>query len=170
MLYGMIYAIAVSFLAVLCSPLFTGIFKDSGLKRRLLSHILFLPVYATIGIFWLFDSNSNAGESHLLYGLPLFNGLFLYLVLFLLYESVVSKVERSVTVKMFLEIYQRGQGPHVERTSGDIIDKEEMLLTRVDGLLREKFIESRNSRYRITARGARSAKIIICIRNLFWAL
>ena len=87
MIHGIIYAIVVSFLAVLCSPLFTSIYKDSGLRRRLLSHILFIPVYAIAGIFLLVDSDLSTRGSDFRYGLSLFNGLFLYFVIFFVYES-----------------------------------------------------------------------------------
>jgi len=161
------YAVAVSFLAVLCSPLWKKIYKDSGLKRRLLSHILFVPVYVAVGIFLLDDGSLYINETDLPVSLSLFNGLLFYTAIFFIYEFVLSKVERAVTVKVLLRIYQNLKA--YEKASIDkIINEEEELLIRVDGLLREKFIKIHNNRYQVTKKGARSAKILSCIRRTFW--
>tara|TARA_B100002003_G_C13693396_1_gene349271 strand:- start:29 stop:529 length:501 start_codon:yes stop_codon:yes gene_type:complete len=164
MLHAINCALATSFLAVLCSPLWKNVYKDSGLKRRLLSHILFLPIYITIEIILLGDGKLSMDRPAPSLYLPLFNGLFFYGVVFFLYESVLSKVERSVTVKIFLRIYQ-SQKIHNKAT---LINEEEELFTRIEGLLREKFIEKRNNRYRVTEKGALNAKILSSIRSIFW--
>jgi hypothetical protein len=157
-------ALATSFLAVLCSPLWKNIYKDSGLKRRLLSHILFLPIYITIEIILLGDGKLSMGRPIHSFYLPLFNGLFFYGAVFFLYESILSKVERSVTVKIFLRIYQNSK-IHNKTT---LINEEEELFTRINGLLREKLIEKKNNRYRVTKKGTINAKILSYIRSVFW--
>ena len=168
MIIGIIYAIVISFLAILFSPLFKGIYKDSGLGRRLISYLVFLPVYVVF-VFILIEYDLGTKGTKFWYGLSLFNGVILYSVIFFVYESLLSKVERSVTIKIFLEVYKRKHVECYENSLEDIVDKEEMLLTRIDGLLREKFIQGHKGCYRATDKGKRCAKIIIFIRNLFWA-
>lgn len=168
MLYAITYAIAVSFLAVLFSVLWKNIYRESGLTRRLFSHFFFLPIYLTISIIFLNDGKLNIDETNLYFGLSLFNGLIFYILMFFVYESILSKVERSVTIKIFLEIYQRGQIAHNERPLDEIINKEKELLTRINGLLRQKFIVKKNNLYRVTTKGSGSAKILSFVRNIFW--
>ena len=166
MLYAINYAVVVSFLAVLCSPLWKNIFRDSGIKRRLFSHILFLPVYVIVGTFLLDDINLYINGNNLHLSLSLLNGLFFYVVIFFIYESILGIAEHSVSAEIFIRILQ-SQKSNTKITLLDIINEEEQLMTRIDGLLREKLIESQNKRYRATKKGKKSAKILACIKNNF---
>ena len=112
------------------------------------------------------DSNLYINGTDLRLSLSLFNGLLFYIVIFFIYESILGVAEHSVSAEIFMRIFQ-SQKSNNKITLLDIMNEEEELMTRIGGLLREKFIECQNNRYRVTKKGEKSAKILACIKNNF---
>ena len=167
MLIGLILSLPVSFIALLCSSIFGRFTKDSGFLKRLLSHIVFLPGYIVIYFLTIatiaFSPNSLLAPN----AIGLVNGCLFYLLLFTVYEGILGKIDRSVSLKILLELAHTPDKGMSIRTLESIFSVETMISKRVKGLLQHGYVIQDNKRFKTTLKGNICAKFLIILRRLF---
>lgn len=93
-------------------------------------------------------------------GVGLFIAYFLHLLLFFLYAECFYHVERSVTLRLLLEILQRSPpGARLEQILADY-NVRTMVPARLAVLRTNRFIEERNGRWHLKAKGRRLAQAL----------
>ena len=168
MLLCYLIAIIVSFIAFVISPLFAGLFKGSGILNRLTSHILFLPLYIIIYLFVM--KNGYIILEYTVFSPSLvgfINGIILYILMLSVYEAVLGKVERSLSIDIL--VYLNGSLSKT-KTLHEIINRfniKQMISERLRGLRRHGFIDISTGTCYTTIKGDRGAKLILQAKSLF---
>ena len=70
--------------------------KGSGLLKSALAHVLFLPIYIFAYLIVLPVVGVNFESSNI----GLANGCLFYLLLLTIYEGILGKIDRSVSLKV----------------------------------------------------------------------
>lgn len=101
------------------------------------------------------------------FGVGLFIAYFLHLLLFFLYAECFYHVERSVTLRLLVEILQCSPpGARLETILADY-NVRTMVQARLAVLRTNRFIEERNGRWHLKAKGRRAARALQILAWIF---
>ncbi|MBI2442264.1 MAG: hypothetical protein HYV35_12960 [Lentisphaerae bacterium] len=126
-------------------------------KAMFLGYGLSLP-FVYIAFRWLPGLSSIALDEP--WGIGLFFAYFLHLLLFFLYAECFYHVERSVTLRLLVDILQRApSGKSLTQILAEY-NVRDMVQTRLAILCRDRFIEERNGHWRLQAKGRRLVKVL----------
>ena len=163
MLVGIILSFPVSFLSFLCSPLFNKLTKGSGLLKRALSHVLFLPIYIFAYLIVLPVVGVNFESSNI----GLANGCLFYLLLITIYEGILGKIDRSVSLKVLMELDNALDKKMNLETLETILCVETMISKRLDSLSQHGYVVLEDKYYKTTLKGLMGAKLLVALRFVF---
>jgi hypothetical protein len=163
--HGITVALVVSFVWILVQNLLMHVRPaENRFKAMVIGYVLSLPfVYA--GYRWLPSMFCGAAEAMQgqATGMGLYHAYFFHLLLFLLYAEFFYPVERSVTLRLLVELLKSGtKGASIQAIQGHYSLKE-MIQQRL-GVMRDGgFIEERQNSWHLRTKGAVLARIsVIC--------
>jgi len=165
MVHGVIIAVAVSLTWILLQNLLMHWRPAKNrFKTITIGYLLSLP-FILVAYRWLPpQALSSSAESP---AMGLFHAYFFHLLLFLCYAECFYHVERSVTLRLLVELLQRGgQAVSLSEIQGRY-NVESMISERLAVLRDQGFIEFRGDSWHLCLKGAALAKLTIGAAWLF---
>ena len=168
---GVLAAIVVSLVWVFLQNLLMFVRPAENRFRSMLTgYILSLPfvypVYRWLPVLCFVDASGVAPESPYL---GLFHAYFFHLLLFFSYVECFYHVERSVSLRLLVELLKQGDaGAPLQEIQGRY-PVEGMIQQRLEVLRDRGFIELRNDSWHLHFKGALLARVTVAISWLFQA-
>jgi len=143
---------------------------ENRFRVMLVGYLMSLPFVLVVYYYFLqlpFPSGSpSATESP---KLGLIHAYFFHLLLFFFYVQCFYHVERSVTLRLLVELYRFGcNGAPIQSIQGRY-PVEDMIRQRLDILHDRGFIKLRDGAWHLTLKGAFLARITVSIAWLYQA-
>jgi hypothetical protein len=163
--HGITVALAVSFVWIFVQNLLMHVRPaENRFKAMVVGYVLSLPfVYA--GYRWLPPLTCGIAQAMQEQApwMGLFHAYFFHLLLFLFYVECFYHVERSVTLRLLVELFKGGaEGASIQAIQGHYSLKE-MIQQRMEVMRDGEFIEDWQSSWHLRTKGAVLARIsVIC--------
>lgn len=170
-LRGIVAALLVSLLWIGLQNLWMFVRPaENRFRAMLIGYLISLP-FLYVAYHWIAQApiapdNPAAAESP---AMGLFHACFLHLLLYFCYGECFYHVERSVTLRLLVEILQHGpSGLHLQRLQGEY-PVGEMVRQRMEVLRNRGFVTQDNGVWRLSFMGETLARITAFVAWLYQA-
>lgn len=155
MLRGVFVAVVVTFAWISCQIAIMHIRPASNRFKAMLSgYLASLPL--VVILVFLLPALEATGDTR---AQALFNALALHLLLFLFYVEMFYHVERSVTLRILVELLESGEEVDLKSLQ-DAYSLDDMIERRLEDMARNKFIDETNGRWRNRFKGNLAADVM----------
>jgi hypothetical protein len=167
--HGIMVAFAVGLLWILVQNLLMHVRPaENRFRAMVIGYLLSLPLVC-VGYQWVPPITVGIKEAMQVQepGLGLFHAYFFHLLLFLFYAECFYHVERSVTLRLLVELLKSGtDGASLQAIQGQY-SLQEMIQQRLEILREHGFIEERQGSWHLHVKGAVFARIAVACSWLF---
>lgn len=157
MAHGLIVAVLVTVLWVLLQNAFMHVRRAKSRVLAMIGGYVFSLPFVWVAFRFMPVLVPAPGEAPLM---GLVHAYVFHLLLFLLYVECFYHVERSVTLRFLVEIMRHGERGERLAVVRQLYDVKEMILRRLDDMLRNGFVEKRDGRWHELAKGRRLAQVM----------
>jgi hypothetical protein len=164
MAQGITVAIVVSFAWIVVQNLLMHLRPaENRFKAMVVGYLASLPL-VYVGYRWMPPLFQAGAESP---ALGLFHAYLFHLLLFLCYGECFYHVERSVTLRLLVEILQHGDNPAPLQAIQGRYNVEGMIRERLEVLRDRGFVERVNDSWRLLFKGIMLARITVATGWVF---
>ncbi|HUI07359.1 MAG TPA: hypothetical protein VL486_10190 [Verrucomicrobiae bacterium] len=165
MAQGIIVAAVVSAAWILAQNLFMHVRPaENRFKAMVVGYLLSLPFVLLVYHWTPSPVPESVTESP---ALGLFQAYLLHLLLFFCYAECFYHVERSVTLRLLVEILQHGDEPAPLQAIRDRYNVEGMIRERLEVLRENGFVERVDDSWRLLFKGAALARVTVVTAWVF---
>jgi hypothetical protein len=118
--------------------------------------LLLVPVVRAFGGGW--DGSEHPALAWLV-------AILLHVLLFFLFVECFYHIERSVTLRLLVELLEHPEGAATAVEIMRDYSVDDMIRRRLEDLVRNRWVEERSGRFRLTAKGERLARVM---RTSIW--
>jgi len=165
MAQGLIVAVMVSVVWILVQNLFMHVRPaENRFKAMIIGYVVSLPFVFVVYQWMPSLALDSGGESP---ALGLFHAYFFHLLLFFCYAECFYHVERSVTLRLLVEILQHGDEPAPLQAIQGRYNVEGMIRDRLEVLRENGFVERVDDSWRLLFKGALLARVTVAAARTF---
>ena len=165
MAHGIIVAVMVSVAWILAQNVFMHLRPSQNrFKAMVVGYLLSLP-FIVIVYHWMPPSAPGSGTESPALGL--FQAYLLHLLLFFCYGECFYHVERSVTLRLLVEILQHGDEPAPLQAIQGRYNVEGMIRERLQVLRKQGFVERVDDSWRLLFKGVMLARVTVATAWVF---